>query len=221
MRQYWTAPELWPNSAFVVIGGGPSLTPGQIEACRNRTWRGSKVRLIAVNNQYKLAPDADVLYFCDDKWWGWHGKKLADWKGLIVRLDGGHGDFKDPRIKVMRNYNTTGLSELRDGLHTGRNSGFQAMNLAVHLGAKLIVLLGLDMRAPLVNGMPKSHWDGDHPGGTAPNVYDQMLPNFPSLIEPLRKRGIEVVNATPGSALRCFPMKPIEEALADTAAVAA
>lgn len=221
MRQYWTAPELWPGSAAVVIAGGPSLTVSQIDACRGKLWNGSKVRLIAVNDAYKLAPDADVLYFCDDKWWGWHSKHLGGWQGLIVRLDGGHGNFNDARIKVMKNYETKGLSVLRDGLHTGRNSGYQALNLAVHLGAKLIVLLGFDMQAQMVNGMPKMHWFGDHPGGTSSTVFSQMLPNFPTLIEPLKKAGVRVVNCTPGSALKCFPMTSIEEALAENVVAAA
>ncbi len=48
------------------------------------------------------------------------------------------------------------------------------------------------------------------------NVGDyanDMLPNFPTLIEPLKARGVEVVNCTPGSALTCFPMGKIEDLL--------
>jgi hypothetical protein len=213
MRQYWTAPELWPGATFVCIAGGPSLTPAMVEAVQDRVENGSKVRVIAVNNAYALAPWADVLYFCDCKWWQWHHKKVGDWKGLIVRLDGGLYNFGDPRLKVMRNVETSGLCAARDGLNTGRNSGYQAINLAVHLGAKRIVLLGYDMHAPLVNGRPKSHWFGDHPGGTSPSVYSQMLPWFETLVKPLAERGIEVVNATPGSKIGCFPKKSLQDAL--------
>lgn len=221
MRNYWTATELWPSSTFVCIAGGPSLTIKQVEACRDRQRGGSKVRVIAINDGYRLADFADVLYFCDDKWWQWHNKKLAAWKGLIVRMDGGLYNFKDDRIKVVRNVDTAGLCEARDGLNTGRNSGFQAINLAVHLGAKRIVLLGYDMQAPLVNGLPKTHWFGDHPGGTSPGVYTQMLPFFDSLVKPLAKRGVEILNCAPGSAIRCFPRSTIEDALQDEPAAQA
>lgn len=213
MRQYWTAPELWPGATFVCIAGGPSLTIAQVEACRERECAGSKVRVIAINDAYRLADFADVLYFCDDKWWQWHNKKLAGWKGLIVRMDGGLYNFGDARLKVMKNVDTGGLCEARDGLNTGRNSGYQAINLAVHLGARRILLLGYDMQAPLVNGKPKNHWFGDHPGGTSPGVYTDMLPWFDTLVKPLAKLGIEILNCTPGSALRSFPLRSLDEAL--------
>lgn len=218
MVPYWSAPALWPDSTIVCIGGGPSLTAAQVEACRDRLdKRGFRVRAIAVNNAYVLAPWADVLYFCDCKWWRWHHQKLTGWKGMIVRMQGGAHDFGDARIKVLRNLDVKGgLADRRDGLHNGQNGGYQAINLAVHLGAKKIVLLGYDMHAPLVNGRPQTHWFGDHPGGTNPSVYDTMLPWFETLVRPLEKRGIEIVNCTPGSAIRVFPRKPLQDALPAT-----
>lgn len=220
MKSYWTAPEMWHASTIVCIGGGPSLTPAQVEACKDRLdERGVRVRVIAINNAYKLAPWADILYFCDCKWWGWHRKHLGTWKGMIVRLQGGGHDFGDPRIKVLRNENEDGkhhggLADRRDALRPGKNSGYQAINLAVHLGARRIVLIGYDMASALVDGRPKTHWDGDHPGGTAPQVFERlMLPHFDTLVQPLAARGVEIINATPGSKLRCFPMKPLEQAI--------
>jgi len=35
-------------------------------------------------------------------------------------------------------------------------------------------------------------------------LREEMLPKFQSLVEPLKERSIEVVNATPGSALTCW-----------------
>lgn len=224
MKQYWSVPELWPGRTIVCIGGGPSLTPAQVERCRGRA------RVIAVNNAYQLAPWADVLYFCDDKWWAQygHGARLGDWKGLIVRLEGGRHDFGDPRIKVLKNYGKTGfndrtregLCQLRDGLFHGKNSGYQAIGLAAHLGAKRIVLLGYDMQASLEGNQLRTHWHPDHLGGTAERVFDSMLPNFECLVAPLKRRGIEVVNCTPGSKLRCFPLRPLEEVFPAEAAAA-
>jgi hypothetical protein len=217
VRVYWTAPVLWPGATFVIVAGGPSLTAEQVNACRDRhDAHGSRVRMIVINDGYRLAPWADVLYFCDCKWWGSfrHGEKLKAWQGLIVRMDGGHYNFGDPRIKVMRNCETgPGLATQRDGLNTGRNSGYQAINLAVHLGAKRIVLLGYDMQAATDRGRPKTHWFGDHPGGTSPSVYDQFLPWFDTLVKPLAAKGIEIVNCTPGSRLRAFPQRKLGEVL--------
>lgn len=217
MKQYWTVPEAWHAATVVCIGGGPSLSAEQVEYCRGRA------RVIAINDAYKLAPWADVLYFCDDRWWRWHNAKLAAWKGMIVRLQGGEHDFGDPRIKVLRNLDEKkGLAKRRDGLHTGQNSGYQAINLAVHFGAKKIVLLGYDMRTVIEGGRDKTHWFGDHPGGTATRIYEQiMLPHFPSLLKPLNEIGVEVINATPASALRCFRMLSLKDALPDSEQAAA
>lgn len=218
MKQYWEAPELWPGRAVVCIAGGSSLTAAQVAACQDREWNGHKVRVIAINDGYRIAPWADVLYFCDDKWWEWHHKKLANWGGLVVRLQGGKHDFGDARIKVLRNLDQVdGLADRRDGLHHGRNSGYQAIGLAVHLGAKRIVLLGYDMHAPLVGDRVRTHWFGDHPGGTSPAVYEIMKPAYASLPKAVAARGIEVINASPGSALRMFPCRDIGQALGEVA----
>jgi hypothetical protein len=215
VQHYDTVPEDWLGATVVLIGGGPSLTPAQVEACRNRTdENGCRVRVVAINNAYALAPFADVLYFCDDKWWQWHHKKLGEWRGEIWRLQGGLHDFGDARIKVLRNLDQHGgLSARRDGLHTGQNSGYQAIGYAVHRGAKRILLLGYDMKSDLVGGRPKTHWFGDHPGGTSPDIYRTFLPHFDTLVKPLAALGVEVLNCTPGSALKTFPHKSLAEAL--------
>lgn len=222
MRDYWSVPPDWPGSTVVCIGGGPSLTPAQVEACRGRVDAAGPVRVIAINDAYRLAPWADVLYFCDDKWWQWHHGKLGGWKGLIVRLQGGQHDFGDPRIKVLRNLDEPGgLAARRDGLHHGKNSGYQAIGLAVHFGAARVLLLGYDMHAPLVNGRPKTHWFGDHPGGTSSDIYARsFLPWFETMAKPLAERGVEVINCTPGSALRTFPQRALNECLPDMVQVA-
>ena len=164
---------------------------------------------------YRIAWSADVLYFCDDRWWEWHHGKFDKWPGLIVRLHAAKHDFQDPRIKVLRRIGKEGMAPpaIRDGICHGQDSGYQAINVAVLLGARRIVLLGYDMDAPLVNGKPKLHWWGDHPGGTSPSVFQSMLKSYPSLAAELKTRGIEVVNCNPASKLAVFPKMPIEQAL--------
>lgn len=206
---YWTVPVLWPGDTFVILGGGPSITPEQVLACRGRA------RVIAINDQLRLAPWANVHYFCDDKWWKWH--HAAPWyqafKSLRITLENPAICAQDRTLNPVQNVGTVGLFEERHGVMTGRNSGYQAINLAVHLGAKRILLLGFDMRAITEQRKVKTHWFGDHPGGTSPGVYNTMLDCFPSLVEPLANRGIEVVNCTPESALKVFRRGTIESEL--------
>ena len=113
-----------------------------------------------------------------------------------------------PDIRCLRNTGRDGLETTSDGVRTGRNGGYQAINLAVHLGVRRIILLGYDMRH--IDG--RSHWHGGHPMPSKESTYrNAMLPCFATLVAPLAERGIEVVNCTPGSALTAFPIMSLEE----------
>ena len=204
---FWSVPRLWDGATIVCLGGGPSLTRAQVDCCRGRA------RVIAINDSYLLAPWAEVLYFCDRRWFEWHQAKPAfrAFEGIKVTLD--EQVLKaHPEIRGVKNTGRDGLETDPTGVRTGRNGGYQAINLAVHLGARRIVLLGYDMK-PAADG--RTHWHGGHPVALRETVFaHSMLPCFPSLVEPLRQRRVAVLNATPGSALTVFPMLALEEALA-------
>jgi hypothetical protein len=207
-QTFWYVPDLWPASTVAILGGGPSLSAEQVSRLHSR------VRVIAINDAYRLAPSADLLYFCDDRWYEWHREHLKSWRGLMARLESPKHDFGDPGIRVLKNYGDRGFTPVRDGLMTGSNSGYQALQLAVLLGARRVLLLGYDMRA---DGA-RTHWFGDHPEPfrTAPGIYASlMLPRFATLVEPLGQRGVDVINCTPGSALDVFPRATLESVLPD------
>lgn len=95
----------------------------------------------------------------------------------------------------------------------GGNSGFQALNLAVQLGATRVLLIGFDM-----HDRGGVHWYGRNNWVGANNPTDS---NFRRWIRALNiaapvlaNRGVEVVNASPFSDLQCFPKASIEEWLA-------
>lgn len=99
----------------------------------------------------------------------------------------------------------------KNRLHTGANSGYQAINLAYLFGAKKIILLGFDMkRGP--NG--ETHHHGNHPG-----VLNRSLPihtwlkKFPKLAFDLKTEGVEVINSTRDTSLECFNKINLEVAL--------
>lgn len=114
-------------------------------------------------------------------------------------------------VWTLHNVGPSGLSEQRNGLATGQNSGHQAINLAVLLGARRILLLGFDMK-PAGDG--RFHWFGDHPIKTPRNVFSAMLQAFPKTLDPLARLGVEVVNCTPDSALQCYRKAPLRDELA-------
>lgn len=211
MSRFWWIEPAWAGQTCAIIASGPSLTAAQV----NRT-RGQHLRTIAVNDSYKLAPWADLLYFCDPVWWSWHRAALKGCEDRIVRLESPEHDGGDPRIRVIKNYGEDGLVEARDGVMNGRNSGYQALHMAVHLGATRILLLGYDCkRGP--NG--QKHWFGEHPNNSHQPVRDWTR-LFNAVAPLLEQRGIEVINCSPDTALQCFKREPIESLLPDPAAAA-
>lgn len=192
-------PKLWPGSTVVCLGTGPSLTAADVDACRGRA------KVIAINDAYRLAPWADVLYACDYKWWGWH-KGVPSFSGLKYALTAPAAQW--PGVQVLRNLGVDGLSMEPTGLRNGRNSGYQAINLAVLLGATRVLLLGYDMQADKT----RDHFFGRHPDHTKP-PFSVCLARFTTLVKPLAALGVEVINCSRQTALTAFPRRPLEEVL--------
>lgn len=194
--------RLWPDSTIVCLATGPSLCAEDVEACRGRA------RVIAIKNAFDLAPWADVVYGAgvdSTRWWHHNGARVVkQHQGLRFTLDPNCGVW----ATVLQLGPELGLSREPDRLALGRHSGYQAINLAVHLGAKRIVLLGYDMQ-PMGD---QHHFFGDHPTKNKP-LYQEWLPHFQTLVNPLADLGVEVLNATRSTALDVFPKVSLAEAL--------
>lgn len=91
-----------------------------------------------------------------------------------------------------------GLSPDPRGVHTG-NSCYGALGLAKHLGAKRIVLFGLD-------ASQQQRVSGGMPGGLShlPRLFASAAPDL---------EGVEVVNASPASNVKCWPRVTVREGL--------
>lgn len=206
-QRFSIAPKLWPDSTIVCIGGGSSLTREDVEYCRG------KAKVIAIKEAFLLAPWADVLYAADWKWWKFYHREVeagrwSAFEGLkygIEQLETPPIDW--PGIDVLRNTGSTGLELDPAGLKIGNNSGHQSVNLAVHLGAKRIVLIGFDCwTGP--NG--QQNWFGDHPLHSK-SPYPLFLQQWATIVEPLKAIGVEVINCSRWTMLRAFPQKALEE----------
>lgn len=192
-------PRVWDGETAVILAGGPSLTQKDVDAVRGRA------RVLAIKDAVRLAPWADALYACDGKWWKRWGAGLR-FEGLKYSLEYPQA----PLAGVLANTGPKGLELDPSGIRTGKNSGYQAINLAVHLGVRRVILLGYDMQ-PAEDG--RHHWFGAHPYSTNNPPYWAFLDLWPSIVEPLKAVGVEVVNATRRTALDCFPKVSLEEAL--------
>lgn len=202
----WTGLH-WDGATVVCIGAGPSLKAEQCDAVaawRERT--GGKA--VVVNTSFRLAPWADVVYACDARWWAKYREEVAAacsgelWTQDAVAAGDG--------VKLIKSDTSKGLSKRVGVIAQGNNGGYQAVGLAYAAGAARVVLLGYDM-----HDRGGSHWHGDHPPGlNVASNFKRWIENFGELATDLTAAGVEVVNATPGTALRCFKKLSLEDALA-------
>lgn len=199
----------WDGATVCILASGPSLALEQV--ARVQQWAGyAQRKVIAINTTFRLAPWADMLYACDLRWWElYHAEARAACSGEFWTLD--VAAAKKYYLHLIQSERKAGIGKRPGIIHQGSASGYQAINLAWMAGATKIVLLGFD--AQVVN--KQVHWHGDHPSGIrANNPYQLWIQNFETLAADLAENGCEVLNATPGSALRGFKKVPLEEALA-------
>jgi hypothetical protein len=179
-------------------------------------WRG-----IVVSDAYRLLPRFDVLMGGDREWWAVHkgcpsfeGEKWSSHEHDI------HGtEFVNDK-RVLADQYDLNLVTGRDGdefsfdpkfIRYGSNTGFQAINLALLFGCRRIVLVGFN----LCHVAGQAHFFGDHPQQlrrTKDEEYRGFVKHYERAARRLPK-DVSIVNATPNSALDCFPRLSLEDAL--------
>lgn len=195
----WTPGKLWLGETAVILASGPSITDEQVGTARQ-----CGARVIAINTTYKLAPWADMLYACDEKVWDWH-EGAPDFAGLKVTQDEAAADRWG--LLWVKGINERGLSVEPGVVHTGKNSGYQAINIATLLGVTTIYLCGFDLK---IGANGASHWHGDHPNGIR-STYAPWRPLFDDLAHDAELLGIKIFNCSDDSALTSFQRCSLSE----------
>lgn len=179
--------EIHMSKTFICIASGPSLNRADCILAAQFDHQ-----IIAVNSSWELAPECHYLFAADFAWW----QRYHD----------------DAAIPAQR-WTASGRAHSRYHLnlfkppHEGAfNSGQRAIQLAAHLGATRILLLGYD--CSLENGR---HWHGDHPAkmhNPAPDEVTRWHSDFSLLVKLLPD--VEIVNCSRHTALTCFPQNTPE-----------
>jgi len=201
----------WHGATVVCIASGPSLTRADCDRAAEAQARApEEVRIIAVNDNWKMCPTADVLYACDSPWWKYNIDDVRK-SGIASELWTQDEDAaKAYGLNRIRAWSKPGLSREPDTIHHGANSGYQAVCLAYVWGAARVVLLGFDCQ--YTGG--QRHWFGDHRRGLNNATGLGCWPkNFGKMSEDCKEVGLEVINASRQTALKCFPRMTIEDAL--------
>jgi len=206
---YWSAPILWPNSVIFIVGGGPSIPDYDLNLIRG------KYPTIGCNLAFLDFTWIDVIYFGDCKVHTWvsgkskYRRQFDEYQGLKVSSCPDTRD--DPRIKTLFRVHK-GIVKDRRSIGWNQNTGLSAINLAVHFGARKVILLGFDMKLSKDGRMNYHDYHlakVNHPVDTLKKHI-----NYSKFVAAdVEKLGIEVINATPGSALPHWPIKHFEEVL--------
>lgn len=188
-------PPIWADApAVFVVGGGPSLRGFDFDALPGD-------RTIAINRSLEALPAARVLWWSDWRFFRNNEAAIlahgAEHKATARRDKDPWG--YPPGVTTYRFTGRDGFDPDAACLRHGNNGGYAALHLAVHLGARRIVLLGIDL-AHGADGA--THWhDGHGYLHRERTLTDKMQPYFGSLVQPLMERGVVVLNASPTGRL--------------------
>jgi len=205
---FWTPNPIWKDQDVFIIGGGLSLEKFDWELLRP-----DRVFTIGCNDAYLRGPDiCNICFFGDIKWWKAHQRGLETYresgKGSVFTHCPQLQSGKDhtPWLWKM-NRESRGLH--LDALAWNKNTGAGAVNLALLLGAKRVLLLGFDMH--LIGG--RSNWHDNNLDKPNAAVYPRFLKGFERLAKdlPIKFPGCKIINITDDSSLDLFPKIGVKE----------
>lgn len=191
----------WTGDTVVVVAGGPSAADVALDMGIGRA------RFIATNKSWRLAPWADMLFAVDWRFWKAFGG-VPEFNGMKVTSDHycqhkhwGVFALKSPRV------NNDVLCNNWPTIAWGGNSGMGALNIAHHLGAAKIIMVGFDMN-------DTSHWHPPHDEPELTNPIQQNVDRWRRVVDAAAPRfRARVINCSPRSALKAYEKMSFAEAL--------
>ena len=226
---WFTAPRIWLRDTVFIIGGGPSLEGFDWSPLHDRPCIGCNDAYVEPlstprpDRTHVIRTWLDVCVFGDEGWWSRHWvdrvvsrKNKRDHQGLLhypglIVTNCVKGDIKAvSRLKVMQRCNR-GVKHPPHQLSWYQNTGAAAICLALLFGASRIVLLGFDMRR--ING--KNNWHRAIKQEPGKRIFADHITGHTRLKQDLdgANYDVEVLNATPDTALDVWPKVKLEDVL--------
>jgi len=228
----WHVPRIWEEGDVWILGGGPSVPKqfGIPEALTQAVIAGTSPpsvyspymsflhdkHVIGINVAYFIGNWMDMVFFGDGSFFRTHKADLAKYPGLKVSC--APACDRVPWVKYLARDTThpTGISLNPGYVSWNRNSGSAAISVAVQAGAKRIILLGFDMKTDSNH----QHWHDMYGGGLIDNqkiitkttaTFSRHLSGFSSIAQDARRMGVQIINASPDSAITQFPKVHVKE----------
>lgn len=174
---------------YFCIASGPSLTESDSKQVIETNYP-----VISVNSSWMAVPECQHIYAADGCWWEEYSagitSEAARWCG---------DEFTARRF---------GINWLPSAIPGSFNSGQRAIELAIHLGARRVLLLGYD--CSIRNG---THWHGNHALLSNPDNFS--VARWQDEFSRLKAvaGGVEIINCSRFTRLTCFPRQSLETAL--------
>ena len=206
-----TIKPTWQDQDAFIVAGGTSVTQADVDLLKGRN-------VVVINSSYLSALWAPVLFFADERWWTREiyrtGNRLADFKGDIYTIS---GISKGSRLKRLGRQapSKEGICSKPDTVTMQYTSVQAAMNLCVHKGAKRIILLGVDNKIDKATGRAHHHEEYPKAWPRRETSWAQKFNNLETTVQPLKDRGIQVINCSPISELPWWPKQSLAEVLAN------
>ena len=199
----WHPTEQWKDRDVFIIGGGASLKTFDWELLQGEF-------TIGCNAAYTLGPEiCNICVFGDSKFYEAYKKDLEKFGGVVATSEqqlhkkSSHIDW----LWTMRR-EPKGLH--KDALGWNKNTGALAINLALILGAKRVILLGFDMHLSSTGSM---NWHDKGLDKPLDVICSRINKEFQSVYIDWKAKFLdrEIINVTNNSSLSGFPKIGVQE----------
>lgn len=231
---------MWEGGECWIIGGGSSLTKqfnipdkivqsvrfGKLLLSSYSPYLSSihHKHVIAINVAYLIGNWIDIVFFGDNEFFMENQDKLNDFPGLKVTCHPRFANVKGIKYLKKGGRQPRGLSDNPSSVIWNANSGSASISMAANMGVKRIVLVGFDMNLD-EDGNQWFHSEYGKGKPVTPGTEeerrkrDRQLPfgrhlvGFPGIANDAKRRGVEILNANPDSAIEVFRKVTVKEVL--------
>lgn len=219
---------MWKDGRCFIIGGGSSIPRefGVPEDVIQSVYSGKltpsayspymetiqKEHIIMVNMAYRIGNWGDIVFWGDDSFFNRNLTEILNYPAIRATIAPRVNDRYINHVRQLRrDRKQYGITHDPGKLVWNLNSGAAAINLAVQLGVKQIVLLGFDMR---LDEKSNQHWHKFYGGNprTVYSVFKKHLKAFPAIKNDL-KGSVEILNCSKDSAIPDFKKVTIKDVL--------
>ena len=227
----WQVPRIWENADVWILGGGPSVPKqfGIPDHITRQVIEGSlppsayspymsflhDKHVIGINVAYMIGDWIDMLFFGDKGFFLTHQQGIANFKGIRVSCTPEMSNYTWVKYLARDTKKVKGISDNPKMVSWNHNSGSAAISVAANAGAKRIILLGFDMT---LGSTKNQHWHDVYKRGqitTEKKIkalpFERHLRGFSAIAHDAKRRGIEIINASPDSAIVEFRKVSVRE----------